>query len=83
MTLVLGLSVTPTLLESMEGGDKLQKIFHKWPHVFDGLFPSSADSRRVVVSYKLKYAHEVLVDPLVKLAQEKVWFGFLTVLTLL
>ena len=31
----------------------------------------SADSRRVVVSYKRKYVHEVLVKCLVKLAQEK------------
>ena len=31
----------------------------------------SADSRRVVVSYKQKYVHEVLVNSLVKLAQEK------------
>ena len=31
-----------------------------------------ADSRRVVVSYKLKYVHEVLVNRLGKLAQEKV-----------
>ena len=31
----------------------------------------SADSRRVVVSYKRKYLHEVLVNYLVKLAQEK------------
>ena len=31
----------------------------------------SADSRRVAVSYKGKYVHEVLVDRLVKLAQEK------------
>ena len=31
--------------------------------------------RRVVVSYKQKYVHEVLV----KLAQEKVWLGELTV----
>ena len=30
----------------------------------------SADSRRVVVSYKQKYVHEVLVNRLVKLAQE-------------
>ena len=33
------------------------------------LFPS-ADSRRVVVRYKQKYVQEVLVNPLVKLAQE-------------
>ena len=31
----------------------------------------SADLRRVVVSYKQKYEHEVLVNCLVKLAQEK------------
>ena len=31
----------------------------------------SADSRRIVVSYKRKYVHEVLVNRLVKLAQEK------------
>ena len=33
----------------------------------------SADSRRVVVSYKPKYVHEVLASRLVKLAQGKVW----------
>ena len=37
--------------------------------------PPSADSRRVFVSYKRKYVHEVLVNRLVKLAQEKVWLG--------
>ena len=31
----------------------------------------SADSRRIVVSYKGKYAHKVLVNGLVKLAIEK------------
>ena len=36
----------------------------------DILLPS-ADSRRVVVSYKRKYVHEVLVNHLVKLAQVK------------
>ena len=35
----------------------------------DILLPS-ADSRRVVVSYKQKYVHEVLVNCLVKLGQE-------------
>ena len=34
-------------------------------------FPST-DSRRIGVSYKLKYAHEVLVNHLVKFAKEKV-----------
>ena len=32
---------------------------------------SSADSRRVVVSYRLKHVHKVLVNRLVKLVQEK------------
>ena len=31
----------------------------------------SADSRRIVVSYKQKYVHEVLVNRSVKLPQEK------------
>ena len=46
-----------------------------------GHSPSSPDSRRVVVSYKLKYLHKVLDNCLVKLAQEKVWLGELTVST--
>ena len=33
----------------------------------------SADSRRVAVSFKPKYVHEVLVYCLVKHVQEKVW----------
>ena len=36
-------------------------------------------SRRVVVSYERKYVHEVLVNCLFKLAQEKVWLGELNV----
>ena len=36
-------------------------------------------SRRVVVSYKRKYVHELLDNCLFKLAQEKVWLGELTV----
>ena len=35
------------------------------------IFLPSTDSRYVVVSYKLTYVHEVLVNCLVKLAQEK------------
>ena len=33
--------------------------------------PTSTDSRRVVISYKLKYVPEVLVNLIGKLAQEK------------
>ena len=43
------------------------------------LLPSAVSSRRVVVSYKRKYVHKVLVNCLFKLAQEKVWLGELTV----
>ena len=32
-------------------------------------------SSRVVFSYKRKYVHEVLVNRLFELAQEKVWLG--------
>ena len=38
---------------------------------FYGHSPPSADARRVVVSYKRKYVHKVLVKRLVTLAQEK------------
>ena len=41
---------------------------------------SSAESFKIVVSYKRKYLHEVLVNCLFKLAQEKVQLGELTVL---
>ena len=41
----------------------------------------SADSRRAGVSYKRKYVNKALVNRLVKLAQEKVWLGELTVPT--
>ena len=44
------------------------------------LLPSTY-SRRVVVSYKRKYVHEVLVYRFIKFAQEKVWLGELTVPT--
>ena len=37
------------------------------------IFPPSADSRRVAVSYKRKNVHKVLVNNLVELVQEKVW----------
>ena len=51
-----------------------------WSHTFveidreiisTAILLPSADSRRVVVSYKRKYVHEILVNCLVKLAQEK------------
>ena len=54
--------------------------FQSWPHTFReidheiisrAILLPSADSRRVFVSYKRNYVHEVLVNHLVKLAQEK------------
>ena len=43
------------------------------------LLPSADLSRRVVVSYKRKFVHKLLVNRLFKPAQEKVWLGELTV----
>ena len=51
-----------------------------WSHTFmvidheiisTAILLPSTDSRTVVVSYKRKYVHEVLVNCLLKLAQEK------------
>ena len=39
------------------------------------LLPSTESFKKVVVSYKQKYVHEVLVECLFKLAQEEVWLG--------
>ena len=38
--------------------------------IFTDILLPSADSRRVIVSYKQKYVHEVLVNGLAELAQE-------------
>ena len=40
---------------------------------------TAGHSRRIVISYKRKYVHKVLVNCLFKLAQEKVWLDELTV----
>ena len=58
----------------------IMSLIPAWSHTFveidheiiyTAILLRSADSRRVVVSYKRKYVHNVLVDHLVKLAQEK------------
>ena len=50
--------------------------------IYPAILLPSADSRRVVVSYKRKYVHVVLVNRLVKPAQKtNVWLGELTVPT--
>ena len=43
------------------------------------LLPSADSFKKGCVSYKRKYVHEVLVNCLFKLAQEKVWLGELDV----
>ena len=43
------------------------------------LLPSADLFKKVVVSYKRKYVHELLVNRLFKPAQEKVWLGELTI----
>ena len=43
------------------------------------LLPSAESFKKVVVSYKRKYLHKVLVNCLLKLAQVKVWLVELTV----
>ena len=55
-----------------------------WDHeIISTVIPSLPliHSRRVVVSYKGKYVHEVLVNRLFKHAHEKVWLSELTIPT--
>ena len=47
------------------------------PTVF--LLPLADSFKKVVVRYKRKYVHELLVNRLFKPVQEKVWLGELTV----
>ena len=48
-------------------------------HILLLLSKNNLDGSRVVNSYKRRYVHKVLVNRLVKLAQEKVKFGELTI----
>ena len=50
------------------------------PDTISSHSPPSTDSRRVVVSYKRKYVHKVLINHLLKFAEEKVRLGELTFL---
>ena len=70
---------TDTCLNADPG---ISRLIPAWSHTFveidheiisTTILLPSADSRRVVISYKQKYVHKVLVTCLVKLAQEKVW----------
>ena len=72
---------TPILMRRVVRVDKTSCKFYQGSYRWDRSFSSLPlnHSRRVVVSYKRKYVHEVLVNCLFKLAQEKVWLGELTV----
>ena len=54
---------------------------HTFPEPDHEIFSTAMliHSRRVVVSYKQKYVHKLLVNRLFKPAQEKVWLGELIV----
>ena len=47
--------------------------------VFVAIFSWRRAQKKLVVSYKRKYVHELLVNRLFKPAQEKVWLGEMTV----
>ena len=53
--------------------------YKKGPLLTNHYTPPLIHSRRVVVSYKRKFVHKLLVNRLFKPAQEKVWLGELTV----
>ena len=68
------------LRASLTADSGVASLIPPWSHTFveidceiisTAILLPSADSRRVVVSYKRKYAHKVLVNLLDKLAQEK------------
>ena len=66
----LALSVVSSAADSGIASSILAQS-HTFMEIDRESFLQSADSRRVVVSYKRKYVHQVLVNCLVKLAQEK------------
>ena len=67
----------------MSGHPALYHTFVEIDHeIISAVIPlPSAESRSLVVRYKRKYEHEVLVNCLVKHAHEKLWLGELTVST--
>ena len=68
--LVLSLTANPGVPSSIPAGSyTLAGIDHEI--IFTAILLPSADSRRVVVSYKRKFVHEALVNHLVKIAHEK------------
>ena len=70
--------IYPLLCTGSTQKDRKLSLTH---HVTSMPSMNTLPTRRFVVSYKKKYVHEVLVNRLVKFAQEKVWLGELTVST--
>ena len=64
------LTADPVLASSIPArSHTFVEIYHEI--IFTAILLPSPDPRRVVASYKRKYVHEVLINCLVKLAQEK------------
>ena len=87
MHLVIITGLLAQLVASPAAGPGIVSLIPALSHIFVEIIKyflrhsPSADSRRVVASYKGKYVHKVLVNCLVKLAQEKMWLGELTIST--
>ena len=74
MCLIADLGVTSLILAQSHTFVKIDRKI-----ISTAILLPSPDSRRVGVIYKRRYVHKVLVNRLVKLAQEKVWLQELTV----
>ena len=76
--------------DGLSSDPEVASLIPAWFHTFveidheiisTAILLPSADSRRVVANYERKCRHEVLLNRLVKLSQEKGWLGELTILT--
>ena len=68
------------LVASLTAGVGSSILFHTFVKIVHEIC-SMVILLQFVVSYKQIYMHEVLVNRIVKLAQEKVWLGELTIST--
>ena len=73
MTADTCLTADPGVVSLIPASHTFAEIIHEIISTY--ILLPSADSRRIVVSYKRKYVHKVLVNRLVRPAQEKsvVW----------
>ena len=61
---------------------KIRNRYNQVPHLTPNIIlENDKTQENIFVSYKQKYVHKVLVNHLVKLAQEKVWLSKVTVQT--